>query len=442
MYNLIEKIAEEIKNDLEKGIKICKTKNLEKYEVFESCVINTSLGIEKNSIKNYENTFSRGFTCRVLVNGKYALMSSSNLEECIDNSIKYATYNELLNDYDFINERNRVTFLIQKQKLFEEKEMEEIARNLIIKEKNYTTTIGEVSNSIVIFGVANSSGIFKISNKMSVSAFAAINYKNSSSSFGIVGKNKRTFYEQLKEFEYAKSVAKKFSTTRKISENGRKRKVIFRREALAELIEFLIPSIIGINLATNSTNLKLFEKNFSEEINLYNLTQHTLLPKTLMDGEGIISKEKELIRKGTLENIILNSENLHKIKKNNKEKIDEYEKLLPGNCNRIDFSQKIGESFNIPFLKPGKGFDYEHEDLIIEEIQGMHTSNPLSGNFSVSVEHGYLINKFSEEIPLKKFNLSANIFDILKNCYLAKEVKIIAGTTIAPEIKTEAIITA
>ncbi|MCX8166926.1 MAG: metallopeptidase TldD-related protein [Candidatus Micrarchaeota archaeon] len=450
MYFLSDKLAEEIKSDLEKGMKIFKQNEIERFELFVSYSLDTSSGIEKNQITFHETSMSKGYACRIIKDrNKYARAEGNSIEITIKNALKSLTLNEELDGYDFPKVDHKKESLIQKEKLLENKEIEEVLKSFITKERSYNTAIAEVSSSIVFYGIANSSNTFIVSNLQSVSASASVNYKNSSASFFIRARNKKKFYEQLNEFEKAKEIAKKFSCAKKFREEGKKRPVVFREDALAEIISFLFPSLTGLNFANNASKLKILNKEFSEKLSIVNNFENDTLPKVIVDGEGIKTESKEIVKKGIVKNIITNTENLFKFSK----KLTEYEKdkseilkeLKAGNCNRFLFSNGLTEGIFVPEIRneeKANSFDYEKDLLIIEEIQGLHTSNPLSGNFSVSVEHGYIIDSYGEEVPLKKFSISSNIFDVMKNCEFNKNKKIVSGYLIAPELKTEAIVTA
>jgi len=79
----------------------------------------------------------------------------------------------------------------------------------------------------------------------------------------------------------------------------------------------------------------------------------------------------------------------------------------------------------------GKINDFD-EYLYINTLIGTHTSNPITGDFSVEISNSYIV-KDGEEIPVKKGLLSGNIFESLKTAIPLDNVEQ-RGKLISPAI--------
>ena len=75
------------------------------------------------------------------------------------------------------------------------------------------------------------------------------------------------------------------------------------------------------------------------------------------------------------------------------------------------------------FVKPAQDFDSRPFDalvasvgngLLVKEAMGVHTANPISGDFSVGVT-GLLIKDGSFLCPVKEAVISGNILDLFQN---------------------------
>ena len=74
---------------------------------------------------------------------------------------------------------------------------------------------------------------------------------------------------------------------------------------------------------------------------------------------------------------------------------------------------------------------------IVNSVLGAHTANPISGDFSVEVSNGFLIENGEIKSPIKKAMISGNIYEGLKNCNGIKSEIKQYGTFIIPQIIIE-----
>jgi PmbA protein len=90
-----------------------------------------------------------------------------------------------------------------------------------------------------------------------------------------------------------------------------------------------------------------------------------------------------------------------------------------GNGMRGGFKGIPGVGLTNLYVEPGKN---SLEDLIgsidkglyVTEVMGMHTANPISGDFSVGAT-GFWIEKGKKAYPVREITLAGNILDLMKH---------------------------
>lgn len=174
--------------------------------------------------------------------------------------------------------------------------------------------------------------------------------------------------------------------------------------AACDLLSLLASSFLGENIDKNKTKLKGKEGSrlFSE---LINITDSGLvgIGGFPFDGEGVPSKENSLVREGILQGFLF----------------DEY---YGGKLGSPSTGNSIRTGIKEPPKNGARGFYIEGgktdlsgltEGIIIEELMGTHTANPVTGDFSLGAL-GY-VYRGSEKKPFKGVMVSGNVFDLLNN---------------------------
>ena len=90
-----------------------------------------------------------------------------------------------------------------------------------------------------------------------------------------------------------------------------------------------------------------------------------------------------------------------------------------GNGMRGGFKGIPGVGLTNLYIEPGK---LSPEDLIgsidrglyVTEVMGMHTANPISGDFSVGAT-GFWIEKGKKAYPVREITIAGNILDLMKH---------------------------
>ncbi len=156
------------------------------------------------------------------------------------------------------------------------------------------------------------------------------------------------------------------------------------------------------------------------------------IPKGLMsspfDGEGVPSQRTFLIKKGTLRGFLHNSYTAAR-------------DGVPstGNAARSSYKSPPEVGTTNFYLAPGEKDPQDiikntESGLYLTEVMGMHTANPVSGDFSVGAA-GIWIERGELTTPVRGMVIAGNILELLENIDLiGKDLRFFIGTG-APTIR-------
>jgi PmbA protein len=211
-----------------------------------------------------------------------------------------------------------------------------------------------------------------------------------------------------------------------------KHTVILHPFALSQLMQYtLMQAVRGDNVARGKSKIadKIGEQIASE---IFTLVDDGANPKGLnaseADDEGVPRRRTPIIEKGVLRSFLWDTYWANKMGVKS-----------TGNAGR-DMRQGLLEirPTNL-VVEPGKR---EIDDIIseidhgyyIENVQGAHSSNPESGDFSIVGNPAFLVEKGELVGAVHGLMISGNIFDVLKNVVEVAKTPIILTNWIAPEI--------
>ena len=223
--------------------------------------------------------------------------------------------------------------------------------------------------------------------------------------------------------------AKKFET--------KTTKVVFAHAAFHELLYFTLMNAVKADYVQRDQSAlkgKIGEKVASEIVTVYD---DGLLSGGLrtyeFDGEGVPQQKTPIIEKGVLRNFIYDN---YTAKKEGREST--------GNAFRAGYlSTPYVDATNFQFM-PGKKSPEEligevDEGLIVYSLQGAHSSNPVSGEFSVVATPAWRVKDGAVVHAVGGVMLAGNIFDVLKNISgLANNERKI-GQLVAPWVLVESV---
>lgn len=212
-------------------------------------------------------------------------------------------------------------------------------------------------------------------------------------------------------------------------------KLIFTQFALQELLYFtLINAVKADNVQRNQSP---FQGKIGETVASETVTIHDdgLLSGGLrtwaFDGEGTPQQKTPLIEKGVLRNFLYDN---YAAKKEGKEST--------GNASRAGYlSTPSIEATNFHITPGNKTPDQLLSEvdngLIIYYLQGAHSSNPISGDFSIVATPAWKISKGEIKHATRGVMLAGNIFQVLKNVTATANNQRQIGQLIAPWILVE-----
>ncbi len=212
-------------------------------------------------------------------------------------------------------------------------------------------------------------------------------------------------------------------------------KLILTQFALQGLLYYtLINAVKADNVQRNQST---FQGRIGEKVASENVTIHDdgLLPGGLrtwaFDGEGTPQQKTTLIEKGVLRNFLYDN---YAAKKENKEST--------GNASRAGYLSTPGiEATNFYIASGNKTPDQLISEvdngLIIYYLQGAHSSNPVSGEFSVVATPAWKISKGTITHATRGVMLAGNIFEVLKNVTATANNQRQMGQLVSPWILVE-----
>lgn len=152
---------------------------------------------------------------------------------------------------------------------------------------------------------------------------------------------------------------------------------------------------------------------------------------TPFDAEGVPTSNKILIENGVLNMLLHNTYTANRAKTSS-----------TGNAVRTDRGISVGPT-NL-YLEGEKKLtkkeliDMVDKGLYVIEVMGMHTANPVSGEFSVGVS-GIYIEKGQFIHPVKEVVISGNVLDLFKNTVAIGDDLTFFGNIGSPSLLTEGI---
>ena len=378
-------------------------KNGFEVDIFLSKSDSTSADLDGDSLDSVEENKDFGIGVRVLKDKKVGFAFSSEENEkviykAMENLVpdEYADFPELAKKYpnpkgmfykDIIN--------MDETELIDDL----IAMKDILAESDIIITGGGVSKSYEYNRIVNSKGL-DVEEEFTYYSASISGIKDSETAYDYLT---RTYKFNVEEIA---NTVKELLTLPKSIKTEYEGNIVLTTRALSSLLGYtLIPSFNAENVQRNRSVLagKIGEEVFGENINIVDDgALDNGLYSAKVDGEGTPTKRTVLVKDGVLKNY------LYDIKRANIEG-----KESTGNGMR-GYSDLPSVSVSNFIIEPVEKIDNFDEYLYINGLIGCHTSNPITGDFSVEISNSYIV-KNGEKIPVKKGMLSGNMFEILKD---------------------------
>jgi PmbA protein len=212
-------------------------------------------------------------------------------------------------------------------------------------------------------------------------------------------------------------------------------KVILTQFALQDLLAYtLINAIRADSVQRDQSPFKgkIGEKIASEKLTIYDDGLFAGGLRTwAFDGEGVPHQKTTIIEKGVLRNFLYDN---YSAKKDGKKST--------GNASRAGYLSTPGIDTTNFHIMPGSKTSDEmlsevDDGLIVYYLQGAHSSNPVSGEFSVVATPAWKIKDGKITHCSRGVMLAGNIFELLKNISVVGGNERQMGQLISPWIQVE-----
>lgn len=392
-------------------------KNSDYAEIYVENEKSIDVDIQNNEVKFAKEESIYGLGVRVILDSKMGFSYTTNIDkikETVENAIFNAKSNIADEYFEFADksEYKPVKGLydkkIQSMSIQNSIEFAKIMID-IVEEENCEPTSGGFSAGCYESMILNSNGLECSEKSSSFSGFIAVNAEaDGTISTAYEGDSSRSFNINPEWIAYNASDIAKRSLYGIPVETSDMDVILDYRAASGLLGSF-------IN-AFNSDNVQRGRSIYANEIdnqvvspslNIYDDgTLEGGLSSSIVDGEGTSTQKTELIKNGVLKNFIYD---IYTAKKGNTKST--------GNGMRASFADMPSVSLSNFVLEFDQLMDISDvkNGLIVTDVLGAHTANPISGDFSVEANNAFKIENGEIKSPVKKAMLSGNIFELMKN---------------------------
>jgi len=208
--------------------------------------------------------------------------------------------------------------------------------------------------------------------------------------------------------------------------------VLLQPMAIADLIDYtFVPALSAENVQKNRSNLigKLNTRIAGEDLTI---TDDGLMEGGLRsaatDDEGTPSQRTTVIENGVLQTYL-------------------YDKYTADQDNTISTANALRYTYNQTPVISTRNFTIQHPDsriieetrsgVIIHNLIGAHTANPITGDFSVEARNSFTIADGEITEPIKTLMIPGNIFELLQKISGADSDVKNLGSTVTPTIRIE-----
>lgn len=388
----------------------------------------TSVGIERGQITKNSRVLDRGLGIRVTVNKAmgfaYTNMIEAEgvLEETALKAVKAAKAGKPDNDWRGFPSKNLHKL---PGKTFDSQILDLRSENLVDMATRMIDSAVAVSDKVfpieggagasyISEAIANSNGITLFDKgtmiECSLAALAQEGIKVTPVCFEFNAERQLNVNPEWVGKEAARLATSALKTKQIETKNT---KLILTQFALQELLSYTL--INAVRADSVQRGQSPFENKIGQKVAAENVTIHDDgllaggLRTSVFDGEGVPHQNTTVIENGILKNFLYDS---YTSKREGKEST--------GNASRAGYlSTPSIDATNFHLLpgsvSPDQLVSEVDDGLIVYFLQGAHSSNPVSGEFSVVATPAWVIRKGEIVHSTRGVMLAGNMFDVLKN---------------------------
>ncbi len=393
-------------------------KETDQAEIYMQQDESTDVDILNDNINHAKEESTVGIGIRVIKDQKQGFAYTTNINR-IDQTIKQAITNSKLNKEDpnlVIIDGNKKYSKVDGlyDKSVEDLQLQdsiEYSQTLLdLTEKTgCRSTSGGYSSSIATTSIVNTNGVDLTETTSETASSLSVNVDDndvvSSAFYFDVSHEKDLDLELIVE----KSTQLALNSRNAQPTETRNTQVVLDHIAAVSLMNTFFSALSSENKQRGRSRFaqKMDQKVSSENLTL---TDDGTIPEamnsSISDGEGTPTEKTVLIEDGILKNFIYDSYHANK---------DEDDVETTANAVRSSYSSTPSVGFTNVKLdyKEKTTIEDIKEGVIIDNVMGAHTANPITGDFSVEGLNAFEIRNGSIENPINKIMVSGNIFDIM-----------------------------
>ena len=441
---------EEMLNLVEDAVSVALRRGADGAEAFAYQGLTTNVAIERGQIARSSRIIDRGIGIRAIINKaigfSYTNMveSKTAIEEIILKALSFAKASKPYENWQSLPAKKPVTSVenTYDHTIVElrSEDLVEVASVMLDAAENTDKRVfpieGGAGASYLSTAIANSNGIASADHGTIIEcSLATVGHEEGKVTPVCFEFNAERSYNIDPEWvgKEAARLAASALKTKKIETKSTN--VIFTQSAFQELLYFTLINAVKADYVQRNQSAfkgKIGEKVASEIVTIYDDGLFSGGLRTWrFDGEGVPQQKTLIVEKGVLRNFIYDN---YTAKKEGKEST--------GNATRAGYlSTPNVEATNFHFMPGNKSPDElisEVDDgLLVYYLQGAHSSNPASGEFSVVATPAWKIKNGEIAYATKGAMLAGNIFQILKNISALADNERKIGQLVAPWVLVE-----
>lgn len=295
---------------------------------------------------------------------------------------------------------------------------------------------GGIGNAFIANGIANSNGISGFDKGTVIECSLATLAKDGNKVTPICFEFNAARTHKIDPAWVGREAAKlSVSALKSKTVESKTTKLILTQFALQDLLSNTVVNAVradSVQRGQSPLKEKIGEKIAAENLTIYDDGLYPSGMRTwLFDGEGVPHQKTPIIQKGVLRNFLYDN---YSAKKDGKES--------SGNATRAGYLSTPAIDVTNFHIMPGntspENMIKEVDDgLLVYYLQGAHSSNPVSGEFSVVATPAWKIKDGEIAHASRGVMLAGNIFEVLKNITLIGNNERQMGQLIAPWIVVE-----
>lgn len=441
---------EELQSIADDTIKMALKSGANEVEAYVYQGLATSIGIERGQIARSSRIIDRGIGIRVIAN-KAAGFSYTNILErrnTIDEATRRAISSAEANkpDLDWNGLPSKKPYSPAKN-TYDRKIVELRSEDLVTMassmldaaetmDKRVFPVEGGTGASYLSVAVANSNGIASFDQGTFVECSMATVVRDKSEVTPVCFEfNAKRCYDIDPEWVGKEAARLAISAMKPEKMETKTTQVIFTQFAMQELLYYTLINAVKADYVQRGQSA--FKGKIGSEVasELVTICDNGLLDGGLrthkFDGEGVPQQKTSIIEKGVLRSFIYDNYSARRERRESTGNAARAGYLSTPNVEATNFYITSGSK------SPEELVSDVHDGLIVYYLQGAHSSNPASGDFSVVATPAWRINKGEVTRAARGVMVAGNIFKLLANVTALANNERQLGQLVAPWILAE-----